>query len=76
MAWRLSVSTSNGFYYDRDRVLRLYEKLKPDPNIYGDDPAYAVWLYLHGSPFGDDVFEDRGDFDQWPDSDCEVDPDA
>lgn len=69
---RIGVSTANGYYYDPEVVAKLYADLRPAPDRYGDDPVYALWLYLHGSEFGSDVFEDQGDFDQWPDSDGPV----
>lgn len=75
-ARRLSVSTINAYVYDSERVEALWEQLQPDPNMYGDDHAYAVFIYLDGSAFGSDVFEDQGNYDQWPDSDAEYDPNA
>jgi hypothetical protein len=69
---RIVVRTSNTYYYDPERVQALYEQLRPDPHQYGDDPAYAIWTYLHDSLYGSDVFEDRGDFDQWVEEDVEV----
>jgi len=72
---RLRVETSNSYVYDPVRVRTLYDQLKPDPDQYGDDPAYAVWTYLNDSLYGADVFADRGDFDQGY-TDEAFDPDA
>lgn len=71
----LKVTTSNSYTYDPGRVQALYEQLQPDPDQYGDDPAYAVWAYLHDSLYGADVFDDQGDFDQGYE-DEEYQPDA
>jgi hypothetical protein len=72
---RLTITTSNSYIYDPERVQSLYEQLQPNPQLYGDEPVYAVWAYLNESMFGSDVFADRGDFDQGYD-DAEYDPEA
>lgn len=73
---RAVITTSESYIYDSKRVQALYEQLKPDPDLYGDDPVYAVFAYLHDSPYGADVFDAQGDWGQWIDADEEYDPDA
>lgn len=72
----LTVELSESYVYDPERVQALYDQLQPDPDLYGDDPAYAVFAYLNDSMFGADVFESRGEGGMWPTSDEEYDPEA
>ena len=72
----ITVETSETYVYDPVKVQALYEQLKPDPDTYGDDPAYAMFAYLDNSMFHADVFEARGDYGQWPIKDEEYDPEA
>lgn len=67
---------SNSFVYDPERVQKLYDFLRPDPVMYGDDPVEALWRYLNESALFYDVFEEQGDCDTWIESDEEYDPDA
>jgi hypothetical protein len=73
---RMTVETSETYVYDAKRVQLLYEQLRPDPDLYGEDPACAVFAYLYESPLHGDVFEARGDYGMWPTEDEEYDPDA
>jgi hypothetical protein len=73
---QMTVQTSTSYVYDPAVVEELYERLKPDPDLYGEDHVYAVWSVLNGSLAADDVFDDRSSFDQWCDADVEYDPDA
>lgn len=72
----ITVETSETYVYDPAKVQALYEQLKPAPELYGDDPAYAVFAYLDNSMFHADVFEARGDYGQWPIKDEAYDPEA
>jgi hypothetical protein len=65
----LTVETSESYLYDPERVRALYNQLRPDPDLYGDDPAYAVFAYLDQSQFGADVFESQGRGGMWPTKD-------
>lgn len=73
---RLTVTMTRSYIYDAERVAALHEQLHPDPPLYGDDPAYAVFAYLDESQFGADVFEDQGDGGMWPERDEAYDPEA
>ena len=72
----ITVETSETYVYDPEQIRTLYEFLKPDPDLYGDDPAYAVFAYLDNSDFHGDVFQARGDYGQWPIKDEVYDPEA
>jgi hypothetical protein len=54
----MTVQTQESVTYDPERVQALYDVLAPDPDLYGDEPAFALYLYLNGSPAQADVFED------------------
>ena len=73
---RLTVQTQESVTYDPEKVQALYDVLAPDPELYGDEPAFALYLYLNGSPAQADVFTDGSDFDTWPEKDEAYDPEA
>jgi hypothetical protein len=72
----MTVETSERYFYDTDRIAELHALLRPDPDQYGDDQAYAVFAYLYDSQFHADVFESAASGGMWPISDEEYDPDA
>lgn len=71
MKHRLVVTTTNTYLFDPERVKLLHERLLSDepgadaydPNAFGDDPVVAVFSYLEGSIYANDVFEDQLDQD-------------
>lgn len=73
---RLTVTTQRSFIYDPERVQELYDHFAPDPDQFGDEVAYALFAYLDGALVCGDVFDDQGDFGQWPECDEEYDPEA
>lgn len=72
----ITVETSETYTYDPAKVKWLHEQLRPDPDQYGDEPAYALFAYLYGSALLGDVFEARGDYGMWPTKDEAYDPEA
>jgi len=72
----VTVAMSESYVYDPERVQALYEQLQPDPDLYGDEPVYAVFAYLGESAFRGDVFEAQGAWGEWIEKDEEYDPDA
>lgn len=73
---RVTMTTTRSYIYDPERVKALHEQLQPDPDLYGDDPVYALFAYLGDGQFQADVFEDQGDFGEWAEKDEAYDPEA
>lgn len=60
---RITLTTSHSYLFDPERVAGLHAQIKPDPDVFGDEPAAALLSYLGEGPFTEDVFYDQGDYD-------------